>query len=68
MLLVIATWLWGHGVRRNSLVCGEGKGEIFEIAAFIIFMHIVINVAIANTHSLGNGYRRQHKMGEIHAV
>lgn len=48
--------------------CGEGKGKIFEIASFIIFMHIAVNVVIANIHSLGNGYKRQHKMGEIHAV
>lgn len=25
----------GHGVRKTSLGCGEGKGEIFEIAPYL---------------------------------
>lgn len=44
---------------------GEGKGEIFEIAPYLIFMHIAINRSISNIHSLGDGFKRQYEMGKI---
>lgn len=58
----------GYGFRRNSLGCGQGKGEIFEIASFIIFMYIAVTVAIANSRSLRSGHKSQHTVGKIHAV
>ena len=40
-----APWLRGRGVRRNSFGRGEGKGEIFGISPFIIFMHIAVSLS-----------------------
>lgn len=43
---------------------GEGKGKIFEIAPYLIFIHIAVNRSKLNIHSLGDGSRRQYKMGK----
>lgn len=53
---------------KNSFCCAEGKGEIFEIAPYLIFRHTAANISIINIHALGDGYQREYEKGKIHAL
>lgn len=50
----------------GRLVWGVERGKVKFLRLLHIFMHMAINISIANTCSLGNRYKRQHEMGKTH--